>query len=211
MADRTIYFQDANTMEVLPIKLDDNGDGTYSIAASLIGALPAGTAALGSLTAGEAHVGQVGGHTTISEVAVAMTTHASYASGDFVGTDATPLTFSGCARVNAGSGIIVGAVLVDAAVQSIAGELWLFDTTITPPADSAAWSISDADAANCIGIIPFSTYYASALNSVSPVNNLGIAFVCGAGVKTLFGAFVTRGAPTYASNDLTIRLRILQD
>ncbi len=179
-------------------------------------AIAAGSAAMGSvsvsaITAGETHIGSIGGHTTISTAVIAMTTHATYASGDFVGTDSTPLTFSNCARVNAGTGWIVGALLVDAAVQSIAGELWLFDTTITPPADSAAWTISDGDAANCIGVIPFSTYYASALNSVSPAKDLAIPFVCGAGVKTLFGAFVTRGAPTYASGDLTVRLRILQD
>jgi hypothetical protein len=174
-------------------------------------AIAAGSAAMGSLTAGETHIGSVGGHSAISTVAIAMTTHATYAANDFVGTDGTPLTFAGCARVNAGSGVIVGATLIDYALQSVAGELWLFDTTFTPPADSAAWTLSDAHAALCIGVIPFSTYYASALNSVSVVNNLGMTFVCGAASKSLFGAFVTRGAPAYASGDLTIRLRILQD
>jgi hypothetical protein len=116
------------------------------------------------------------------------------------------------ARVNAGTGIIVSAELIDFAVQSVAGELWLFDTTFSPPADSAAWDITDAVSLTLIGVIPFSTYYASASNSVSMGNvGQGIPFKCGAGVTTIFGAFVTRGAPAYASGDISFRLGVVQD
>lgn len=164
------------------------------------------------LLAGEAHIGQVGGNATTITNAPALTVHANYATGDFVGTSGVPITFTGCARVNAGTGLITSCMLIDYALQSVSGELWLFDSIVTPPADSAAWSLSDADMATCIGIIAFNTYYASALNSISfgipasPIN-----FKCGASVKELYGCFVTRGSPTYASGDLTFRLSVLQD
>lgn len=160
---------------------------------------------------GEEHVGAIGGNTISVDVVPALTVAATYAANDYVGTSGVAMTFAGCARVNAGTGIIQSAVLVDYALQSIAAELWLFDTAPTPPADSAAWSISDAHAARCIGIVQFSTYFASALNSVSQAHNLGIAFKSAAGATALYGCLVTRGAPAYATGDLTVRLMILQD
>jgi hypothetical protein len=180
----------------IPVKIQTIGDGVVFKSA---------------LPAGENHLGAVGGHTFCIDVVPVLTIAAGYVANDYVGTSGTSMTFAGCARINAGSGIIIGAVLVDYALQSVPGELWLFDTAPTPPADSAAWTISDANAARCIGIIPFSTYYASALNSVSPVGNLTIGFRCLVGEMALYGCFVTRGSPTYASGNLTFRLRILQD
>lgn len=169
----------------------------------------------GSLTvdvgAGENHIGAIGGNSVNVDVVPTLTVHATYVSGDYVGTSSDAMTFAGCARVNGGTGKITGAVLIDYALQSIQGELWLFDTEPTPPADSAAWSISDADAARCIAVIPFALYYSSALNSVAPVPNLSIPFKCAGGATALYGCFVTRGAPTYASGDLTFRLFIDQD
>jgi hypothetical protein len=165
-----------------------------------------------ALIAGETYVGKVGGSTIISSNSPALTVAATYVSGDYVGTSATAMIFASCARVDAGTGVIVGCTLIDYALQSVAGELWLFDTAPTPPADSAAWTISDAHAATCIGIIPFSTYYATALNSIAlGVPAFPLPFTCGAAVRTLFGCFVTRGAPAYASGDLTFRLAIMQD
>jgi hypothetical protein len=145
------------------------------------------------------------------DVVPVLTVHANYVANDYVGTSGVAMIFADCSRAYAMTGMIVGAVLVDYALQSVAGELWLFDTAPTPPNDSAAWDITDAMAARCIGVIPFSTYYASASNSVSPVSNLTIAFQTLTTSRDLYGCFVTRGAPAYASGDLTFRLYILQD
>ena len=162
-------------------------------------------------TASEVHLGQVGGEGITVTVNPVLTVAGAYIAGDFVGTSATALIFANAARVAGGSGVIKSAMLIDAALQSIACELWLFDTNVAPPADNAAWTISDAHAATCIGVIPFSTYYASALNSVSNgiVPNGGIGF--SAVATTIWGALVTRGAPTYATLNLTVRLNIMQD
>jgi hypothetical protein len=169
----------------------------------------------GSITvdvgAGENHLGAIGGHMVNIIVVPTLTVAATYVTNDYVGTSGDAMTFANAARINAGTGIIVSAVLVDYALQSVMGELWLFDTEPTPPADSAAWTITDAHAARCIGVIPFNTYYPSALNSVAPVGNLTIAFQCAAASRDLYGCFVTRGAPVYATGNLTFRLYIIQD
>ena len=192
--------------------------------------LAAGTAGIGKLTAnsgvdigdvdvtslpaipaGEYHIGAVGGNTTTITVTPTLTVHATYAANDYVGESGTAMAFANAARVNTGSGVILGAVLVDYALQSVACELWLFDASVTPPNDSAAWTISDADALKCIGVILFSVYYASALNSVSPGQfpNGNIPFKSTG--TSLWGALVTRGAPAYASGDVSVRLVIAQD
>lgn len=163
------------------------------------------------LVEGNAHLGAVGGNGIVITRDIAMSAAASYVTGDFVGTDATPLEFAGAARVSTGTGTITGCILIDDAVQSIAGELWLFDESFTPPNDSAAWAISDADALKCIGVIPFSTYYASGNNSISvgTIPNGNLPFKSTG--TSLWGAFVTRGSPTYASGNLHIRLFAVQD
>jgi hypothetical protein len=162
---------------------------------------------------GENHLGAIGGNTVEIIVTPTLTVYATYVANDFVGTSTAPMDFTPAARINAGSGTIIGATLVDYALQSIACELWLFSATVTPPADSAAWSISDADALKCIGVIPFSTYYASALNSISvgAIPNGQLPFVTAGGDQSIFGCLVTRGAPAYASGDISVRLVIAQD
>lgn len=149
-------------------------------------------------------------YSNLITVTPTLTVHAGYVAGDFVGTSTVPMTFAAAARVPGGTGFIISAVLVDYAGQSVQGELWLFSGTVTPPADSAAWTIADADALKCIGVIPFATYYASALNCVSQWSGQ-IGFKCGNGSIDLYGCFVTRGAPAYASGDISFRLMFTQD
>jgi hypothetical protein len=172
-----------------------------------------GSVTVSSITANETHIGAIGGHTITITVTPTLTVHATYVSGDFVGTNNTAMTFAGAARANGGTGYVIGALLVDSILVDKAGELWLFDTI---PAglglDSAAFTISDADALTCIGVIPFTTYYASALNGVSfGTITSPIAFKCGVASSSIFGAFVTRDTSGYTGNDISIRLMIVQD
>ncbi len=151
----------------------------------------------------------------VSKLIGTLTTAGAQHANDFVGTDHTMITFAGCARILGGTGLIIGAELVDGDLQSVAGELWLYDTLTALEAgadDNAAFTITDAVAKTCIAVIPFSTYYASALNSVSfGVPAFSIPFVCGSASKDLYGTFVTRGAPTYTTNVPYFRLFIIQD
>lgn len=157
-----------------------------------------------AILTGEAHIGEVGGNTLTPSFTPVLTVAGIYAANDYVGTSASTTAIT-AARINAGSGWVISACLLDYALRSIAMECWLFNAAITPPADNAAWTLSDADLAKLVCIIPFNTYYASALNSASPGVPIGsAAFTCPAGVKTLYPYLVTRGAPTYATGDLTV-------
>ena len=152
------------------------------------------------------------GNIVTVEVTPVLTVAATYAANDFVGTSATAMTFAGCARVNGGTGYILGATMIDkSAAAGVAGELWIFNAAPAGlPADSAAFTFTDAFTPLCV--IPFSTWYGSALNCVS--NGLPAfptPFECTSLVDDLYGAFVTRGAPAYASLDIMFRLCILQD
>ena len=193
--------------------LDGTADSVAVIPGTAANGIDVDVTRMAALVAGEAHAAQVGGHTLIVTVTPTLTVNATYVAGDYVGTDHTAMSFS-VARVNAGSGTVISALLVSYVVTTVACELWLFDVTPAGlPDDSAAFTITDADALTCIGVIPFNTYYASALNSISRGEvGLGIPFVCGAGVKTIFGAIVTRGAPAWETDgDISIRLGVLQD
>ena len=153
----------------------------------------------------ESQVIPVGSKLTVVAVTPTIDT-AAYASGDTL----TPvMTFADVAIAAGGSGCIVGLTVVDAAAQSAAAELWLFTASPTVPALNAAWSISDADAATCIGVIPFGPYYASALNSVS-CKSVTFPFVTGA-TTAIYGVAVIRAAGTYAATDLKFVLRVAKD
>lgn len=196
------------------LKIDGSGTALPISVASLpsVAVTNVGTFATQStLQAGTNYVGTTGGNTAQIDVTPTLTVAATYVSGDYVGTSTTPMTFLGASRINNSTATILSAVLVDGALQSVACELWLFDTTLTAPADSAAWTLTDAEAKRCIGVIPFSTYYASGANSISFAQGVGIGFKTISASTSLYGCLVTRGSPTYASGDLTVRLNILQD
>jgi hypothetical protein len=142
-----------------------------------------------------------------------LTVGGTFATGDYVGTSGTCMTFTGCALEAGKGGFVLGADLIDGSgATGVAAELWVFDAAVTPPNDNAAWSISDADAKKKVCVIPFSTYYASALNCTSegqPASNGGKHFTSVTG--NLFGCLVTRGAPVYANGDVIIRLSVMPD
>lgn len=140
-----------------------------------------------------------------------LTVHAGYVANDYVGTSGVAMTFANAARVPGGTGYVQSALLVDRALQKVSGELWLFDEAITPPADSAAWTLTDATIDHCIGVIPFSTYYDTAANTISFYQGYPLGFKCLAGSVDLYGCFVTRGAPAYADGDLTFKLVTIED
>lgn len=144
-------------------------------------------------------------------VSVTLTVGATYAAADFVGTSSTPISFANAVRTSGGSATLRAVTISDPAASVAAVlELWLFNATVTPPADSAAWSLSDADGLKCVGIlsIPTTSQFLSSVTGVLHLNNLQLQYHCAA--TTLFGALVTRGAPTYTGT-LQVMLEIEYD
>ena len=156
-----------------------------------------------------------GGTKIISALIGVLTTAGAQHANDFVGTDHTMITFPSCARAVGGTGWIVGAEFVDPDRQLQPGELWIFDTVAALAADAddnAPFTLTDAVAKTCICVLPFTVWYASALNGVSyAAPAVPIPFVCGAASKDLGGAFKTLGAPTYVTNVPYFRLFVIQD
>lgn len=223
----TFASDDVSSVHYPRVKLDLGGDGVSVPVASLIdgvvgggdGVFPAGHKRVDTLAAitpvvGDYTLALVDGqgvlYTRKPPLLVVSATPTLdtviYASGDSLHT--AVLSFASAVRVSAGSGVIRKVVVVDKDLQSAAGELWLFSATVTPAAANAAHSISDADAALCVGVIPFGTYYASALNSIS-VASPALPITCAA--TTLFGILVTRGTPTYTAAGLVVTLVIEPD
>lgn len=156
--------------------------------------------------------GLVGGFSSVPPVTLSLSTGTNYVTGDYVGLTGVPMEFTNVARNTGGTFYLPGATLFDYAKQGIAGELWLFDQTVTPPADSSAWTLSAADMSHLISIIPFSTYYTSTVSSNSQGHPDYVGpYKCASGVTSVFGCFVTRGSPAYATGNLTFKLNSSQD
>lgn len=134
-------------------------------------------------------------------------TAGAYSANDAVG---GKITFANAARVSGGSIVIETAVVGDKAVASPSLELWLFDADFTAASDNAAFDPDDADLANLIGIIDFSTWKAGADNEASVRSGLGMAAKLAG--TSLFGQLVTRGTPTLAStSDIFVTLHVIQN
>lgn len=140
-------------------------------------------------------------------IAVAPTvTAGAYSAKDAVGGE---MTFANAVRVSGGSAVLNSVTIIDKSQAAAGLELWLFSATITEADDNAAFDISDAELATCVGVVPIATadYFQIADNEVACVRGVGLQFACAA--TSLFGQLKCTGTPTYAStSDLTVVLGI---
>lgn len=173
----------------------------------------------------------VGAVTKIIEAAYTRPANTTqYAAGDQISDSASspsPLTFSGVGvQMNMpddfASGVILDAVCIDSANQATKPdfELYLFDTEPTANNDNAAWSPTDADMLNCIGVIAFAQAdwkegnptAGAGGNAINHQTNVDLAFECEGDIRDLYGLVVERGTYTPVSGEIfTFRLKILQD
>jgi hypothetical protein len=153
----------------------------------------------------------------------------AYTAGDVVSNSASPssvITFSNCARFNGGSGVIIGATMVDSASQATKGqfELWLFQETFVNDADNAAFNPNEElEMVNAVGVIEFATSFVGVATAGAggnclyqgergSSNALNMPFVCGSASKNLYGTVVVRNAYTPVSAEkFTFRLYIAQN
>lgn len=138
--------------------------------------------------------------TTTTYAISIVTTTTTYTANDVVGSltaiaDITP----------SNSGFTIDtAMVIDPNARSDSLELWIFTSAITAAADNAAHSISDGDAAKCVGVIPITTYYASALNTTGILRAVNLSVGAGNDIWVLA---VTRAASIYTAS-LTVLLSI---
>lgn len=149
----------------------------------------------------------------------------TYAAGDAVtnSTSApTALTFAlvGRTPTGYGSGLIARAVIVDSTSETLKPdlELWLFNASPTPDNDNAAFTPTDAELANLIGVFQFPTTEwlvgtaGTGGNAVCASVQENVVFECGDDLQALYGLLVVRNAYVPVSGEVfTIILQIIQD
>jgi hypothetical protein len=150
-----------------------------------------------------------------------------YANGDCLG----PLqTIANAVRAGALSGRILSATIVDKTqAQRAAIDILFFTSTVTTAADNAAFTISDTDIQNCLGVIPVkaldynTAWPGTPLNSIATVpyadlttsanlnNSSQLPFPIVTTGTDLFMQLIVRGTPTYTStSDIVVSLIIEQ-
>lgn len=142
----------------------------------------------------------------------------AYAAGDIVAnatSNASVITFSNCARILAGTGVVTAAVMIDSAapVTKLDAELYLFSSSPATDDDNEALNISDSDALKLIGVIDFGgDPYVTGANCIYQQLGVNIMFECAAASKDLYGILVARNIYTPVSAEVfTIKLKVSQD
>lgn len=123
-------------------------------------------------------------------------------------------TIVDAARANDGSGKILDMVIMSDNTGALAGEIWIFDSSVTPTNDNTVFNLSDADLAKLVGVVVFTlaaTAVSSSVNSSVCKPGLNIGFTCTGGSDNLTFLVKVTGSYTPASGEtLTIRTKIEQ-
>ena len=159
-------------------------------------------------TASENHIGEVGGRTVRVAATFARPADTSaYAALDTVSTSTSApvvITFSGMARINAGSGYITKArIMTDQKTNTARFRLHLFHTAPTLTNDNAAFPLLWADRANRVGKIDFGAMTTEDATNSTCAESLNeavrLSFTCEAANTALYGILETLDAFTPAS------------
>lgn len=166
------------------------------------------------LGAGSNVIGLIGSSIqTLTTNITRPTDTAPYAANDALASSTSAptvggITFANAARASGGSGRITDAIISASAGSAIQGELWLFDQAVTAVNDNAAFTVSDSDVLNLVGIIPFNISDVTAANAVSYVTGLNIGFTC-VGSANLRGLVKVMAAVTPGNAEvISFRLKV---
>lgn len=151
----------------------------------------------------------VKGHATVKTNTIDNAA-AAYAAGDVVGTPRQIKNFSldanGCALLN-------DVLINDIDDQKASLDLYFFDTVVTPGADNAPFSLSDAESLTIVGKISIlNTDYVSVGTGQAQALLRGLSLLMRTAVrhKDLWMVVVNRGSPTYATvNALQTKLSLV--
>lgn len=203
MADNTEITAGAGTS----VATDDVGGVHYQRIKLVDGTADSSSAIPGSSTKG-LYV-DPRGSTVLKSVTPTIST-GIYAAKDAIG---GIMEFTNAARTSAAGGIVESVVIVDKDQERTGIDLVLFSATVAGTVtDNAAFDPTDADLANCVGVIPIASgdYFDFSDNAVASRSGVGLAYVCAA--TSLFGVLVARATPTYtATSDIIVTLGLIPD
>lgn len=162
-----------------------------------------------ALPAGEAHIGEVGGSTSLIDLTFTLDTSA-YASGDVI---AEVQALTNAVRVATGTAVLQDITLVDEDDQGVAFTLHFFDGSVTLGAENSAPSISDADARKHLGYIDVATTDWKDLGGVRvcSLKNVGMTVKPASGRDIYVGIVNSTGTPTFTASGLRGRFKFLCD
>lgn len=199
---------------VTALQLLDNAISGNEMQVDVVAALPAGTNNIGdvdiaTITAGETHIGEVGGNSSVFPVTFSLDTSA-YASGDVL---ADSQQMDACLRKTDGTGLLQSVVLNDKDDQGQALDIVILSTSASIGTENAAVSISDANADAILAIIPVQASDWIDLGGcrVAHLRNLGVPVKAVSGTDDLYVALISRGTGTYTASGITGRFGFLRD
>jgi hypothetical protein len=179
-------------------------------------ALPAGDNNIGNvdvatITAGETHIGEVGGKSVAFSVTLSTDTSA-YASGDLI---ADTQIMNGFFRKADGTGVVQTITIIDEDAQGVALYVLFMRTSTSMGSENSAPNISDANlTAGLLGIVAVATtdYVTLSGAKVATIKNIGIPVVAATGTDDLYIAVLnSTGTPTYTASGLEMVIGGLLD
>ena len=142
----------------------------------------------------------------------------AYTAEDEVATNGTSALAISVARVNGGTGFIVGGRLIYSSNPTVTPQFRaiLFNDAVTLAGDNTPLALSDADAAKFIGYIDFTASQPGGSASSSNLMIGGapiapIAFETQSGVATIYVALITKIGFTPIANSETIQISLDTD
>lgn len=136
-----------------------------------------------------------------------------YLAGDYVGPGgAVGITVPGAAAIANGGGTIQSLLVIDQDNQGAQMDLYAFVASAwNPPADNAPWSLTDASAALCCGMVSVNSYinYGNGQWGFATFPYGAIPFT--ADGTNLYLGIVLRGPATYTAGGLKLRLGVYRD
>ncbi len=165
-----------------------------------------------ALTAGETHIGEVGGKTVVKTITMTTTTTA-LASADII---ADTQQLDAALRVADGTGVIQSMTVFDPDDNAaFAFDVYIHNTSTSMGSENSGITISDANAAaGILGVVSFATTDAKDLINGRMYHkaNLGIPVTAVSGTDDLYFSVVNgSGTPTLGGGSMPIRVGILQD
>lgn len=162
-------------------------------------------------TAGELHLGEVGGKSAVVSVTLSTDTSA-YASGDLI---ADTQQIDAFFRKTDGTGVINSITIIDEDNQGAAFYIVFMSTSTSLGTENSAPNISDANlTAGLQGIIAVATsdYVTLSGAKVATIKNIGLPVKAVSGTDDIYIAVLNAtGTPTFTASGLEMRIGVLLD
>jgi hypothetical protein len=164
---------------------------------------------VGSLPAGENHLGEIGLADDTITITCTLDTDA-YADGDVL---FDTQEIANAVRVNGDTCILQSVHVIDIDDQGKEMDLIFFNAATSLGTENSAPDIDDSDVLTTLGKVNISAddYIDLGANRIATVQGIGLVLEAGAATTSLYVAGITRGTPTHSATGLTIKFGLLRN